>query len=660
MASRLGLPHGSALHRCMLVLTFLLLLCEIVVSRLCNSLITMVDVFHTLFILMHMALPLAPPTLGRGPPKPPPASPLSTSITSITSTPTQSPVKSPPYALTTSCVSPIPSSSASCPSPPLSTPVLTTTSQFPSKPLTPTTTHCFSPDHSESNQLTSYPHPTLSIPANPFPRRLPPQASLCGLSYSEARVQPLGALISALLLAALCVSVSLDILSHTLQPHPILRPLLATVMGAVSLLYNLLVLGLSWGSWLGTKTRAAWEGEESSVLGQHTTVKAKVQTKDSTGVGGENDLSNLTTSLDGAFQDGTLVLCNPGTSSVLNPDRDSQHPTQTSPLHTLAPQGPLSDHCHGAHTLPADSHTLPADSHTLPADCRTSETPNNFPHPEASGCHPTYPNSEVSKCVGHRDNQTDPTTASALKSESPTRLRVQLPAFLPSLITLTQALLGSILALTNGLTLLLLGPDCLHGSGACGPFIYLDPGFSMVAVMVLLATALPQVCRYGWLLLQAVPPQVCVSDLGRRIASVPGVQAVHDLHVWQLTESCLVASVHVHCHAGFQIHRCGDLMSGVTKVLQSVGVSCCTVQPEFLLSTPTANGNLGNNSTTPTIIHREIPPLPSHLTCSLACGKGCAGKMCCAPLEEGSAEPLAPPAGETEEPHVLIIENAFL
>ncbi|XP_045067337.1 probable zinc transporter protein DDB_G0282067 [Coregonus clupeaformis] len=644
---------SSSLHKCMLVLTFLLLLCEIVVSRLCNSLITMVDVFHTLFILMHMALPLPQPTLGRGPPKPTPASPLSTPITS---TPTQSPVKSPPYAPATTCVSPIPSNSTPCPSPSLSTPVSTTTSQFTSKPLTPrlqyvdpTSTHCFSPDHSDSNHDTSYPHPTLSVPTNPFPRRLTPLASLCGLSYSEARVQPLGALISALLLAALCVSVSLEILSHTLQPHPIQHPILATVMGAVSLLYNLLVLGLSWGNLLETKTRAAWEGGESSVLGVNGKVKAKVQTKDSTAVGGENDISNLPTSLDGAFQDGTLVLCNPGTSSVLNPDSDSQHPPQTSPLHTMAPQGPLSDHCHGAYTLPAD--------------CGTSETPNNFLHPEASGCHPKDPHSEVSKysaCMGHRDNQTDPTTASALKSESPTRLRVQLPACLPSLIALTQALLGSILALTNGLTLLLLGPDCLHGSGACGPFVYLDPGFSMVAVVVLLATALPQVCRYGRLLLQASPPQVCVSDLGRRIASVPGVQAVHDLHVWQLTESCLVASVHVHCHAGFQIHRCGDLMSGVTKVLQSIGVSCCTVQPEFLLSTPTANGNLDNNNTTPTIIHREIAPPPSHLACSLACGKGCAGKMCCASLKEGSAEPLAPPAGETEEPHVLIIENTFL
>jgi hypothetical protein len=107
-------------------------------------------------------------------------------------------------------------------------------------------------------------------------------------------------------------------------------------------------------------------------------------------------------------------------------------------------------------------------------------------------------------------------------------------------------------------------------------------------------------------------------------------------------------------------HRCGDLMSGVTKVLQSVGVSCCTVQPEFVLSTPSANGNMDNNNTNHTIIHRESPPLPSHLACSLACGKGCVGRMCCAPLEEGSTEPLAPPAGETEEPHVLIIENAFL
>lgn len=61
--------------------------------------------------------------------------------------------------------------------------------------------------------------------------------------------------------------------------------------------------------------------------------------------------------------------------------------------------------------------------------------------------------------------------------------------------------------------------------------------------------------RYGLLLLQATPPHICVSEVEQRIASVPGVQAVHDLHIWQLAESLMVASVHVHCTARFPTHR---------------------------------------------------------------------------------------------------------
>lgn len=64
-----------------------------------------------------------------------------------------------------------------------------------------------------------------------------------------------------------------------------------------------------------------------------------------------------------------------------------------------------------------------------------------------------------------------------------------------------------------------------------------------------------QLYRYGLLLQQATPPHICVTDLGRRIACLPGVQAVHDLHVWQLTESLIVASVHLHCYTGFPAHR---------------------------------------------------------------------------------------------------------
>lgn len=157
-------------------------------------------------------------------------------------------------------------------------------------------------------------------------------------------------------------------------------------------------------------------------------------------------------------------------------------------------------------------------------------------------------------------------------------------------VLVIQGLCTSVLALINSLVMLLISPHCLHSTEPCSLLVYLDPALSLLAVITLIATALPQVrvqptyyedlkkknihvccyfccsfcCltskslqvhKYGLLLLQSTPPHICVSDLGRRIASIPGVQAVHNLHVWQLTESFTVASVHVHCHAGFPAHR---------------------------------------------------------------------------------------------------------
>ncbi|KAL0972919.1 hypothetical protein UPYG_G00196420 [Umbra pygmaea] len=626
MATSLGLLRGSSLHRCMLVLTVLLLLCQIVVSRVCSSLITMVDSFHTLFVLMHMAFSLPYSTLPRVPSKHPPDSPLYSPITSI-----HPPVQPSPTTQNICCVS----NSTPCPSSPLPTPVPTPSSKCPSKPLTPPDSKTDSHKPCDPNHASSHSHTTLPVPATPPTKTTPPPASVCGQSYVEARAQPVVALLSALLLAALCVSVSLEILSHFLQPHPVQHPLLATMVAAVSLLYNLLVLGLSCGHLFGTKTEAGCESSDLRGERKDTTVKATVKTKGSNGIGGLNDSGNLPTCLDDTFQIGTLVFCNPGTSSVVNPDKDSELQTQTPQLPFDTTQGPLPEPCH--------------ESDTLPSDDRMSETTNSFPHRKPRGYHPKDPDIE-----GSKDKHTTP---SVPQSHNTTAFSKP-SACLQFLMVLTQAVLGSVLALTNGLTLLLLGPDCAHGSGICGPFVYLDPGFSVVAVVVLLATALPQVCRYSVMLLQASPPRVCVPDLHRRITSVPGVHSVHELHVWQLTESFLVASVHVHCHAELQIHRCGDLMSRVTRVLQSVGVNCCTVQPEFILSVPTTNGKLDNNNTMPTINNWE---LPSRLPCSMACGARCAGKMCCTLPEEECRGSTAPPAGETEEePHMLIIENTFL
>lgn len=77
------------------------------------------------------------------------------------------------------------------------------------------------------------------------------------------------------------------------------------------------------------------------------------------------------------------------------------------------------------------------------------------------------------------------------------------------------------------------------------------------------------------------------------------------------------------------LHRCADLLSEVLKVLQSVGVSCCTIQPEFA------------SCSGPSITQSEEVSRPHRPTCSLACPVACAASVCCSPSE---VETIPPPA----------------
>lgn len=159
----------------------------------------------------------------------------------------------------------------------------------------------------------------------------------------------------------------------------------------------------------------------------------------------------------------------------------------------------------------------------------------------------------------------------------------QWPQCLLSLALILQTLGSAVLALAHSLVMLTVSNKCRHSSGVCAFLLLQDPSLSSLAVIMLTAVAMLQVrlniiikhlrCfdgsgfvtpppaaslqvrRYGLLLLQATPPSICMSDLGQRIRSVPGVQAVHDLHIWQLSETVMVASVHVHCQAEFAANR---------------------------------------------------------------------------------------------------------
>ena len=62
------------------------------------------------------------------------------------------------------------------------------------------------------------------------------------------------------------------------------------------------------------------------------------------------------------------------------------------------------------------------------------------------------------------------------------------------------------------------------------------------------------------------------------ILNVEGVLSLHELHVWQLSESKLVASVHVLAS------RSLDFMPVAVKIreaLHYLGIHSCTIQPEY-------------------------------------------------------------------------------
>ncbi|XP_028275877.1 zinc/cadmium resistance protein [Parambassis ranga] len=544
------------LNWCMLGATTLLLMCEVAISQLCKSLITLVDGFHTLFILMHMALPLPQsesmlrPLLSSAPP-------LHSSFSLAAPPPTQ------PAEISTR--------------PPLSN-------------------QTKSSDGSVTDQLNNHEADSEFNSIQICSAKFTPAASNCGLSYPTSRIQVVGVFIPTLLLASLCVAHVIEIISFCLEPHPVQRPLLLVVVGGVSVLLKMLLFGLNLDQLQeerGTVGRQPDAGAHLQVNPKALSEEESISLEESKNTSQSNVLSKV----DDSMHSGVLVLCNPGTSSL--PDADSKAPQSDIHLH---------------------------DREVKSKDIREPETTRGV-------------------C-----------TSSPL-SERPLP-DSQWPVFLQSFISVIWGLFTSLLALINSLVMLFIAPQFVHSSGSLSLLVYLDPCLSLLAVITLLAATLPQVYRYGWVLLQATPPHMCVSDLRRRIASVPGVQAVHDLHVWQLTESHMVASVHVHCFAGLPPHRCADLMSGVTKVLQSVGVTSSTVQPEFAPSCGSSADNKGNGSS---MVQREDPSPPPLLACSLACGKACAGHMCCSLLEEETGNLLAPPAGETkEEPQTLVIENTFL
>ena len=75
-----------------------------------------------------------------------------------------------------------------------------------------------------------------------------------------------------------------------------------------------------------------------------------------------------------------------------------------------------------------------------------------------------------------------------------------------------------------------------------------------------------------------MPSSISLSEVRANIALVQGVDSVHELHVWQLSETRFIASAHIKVSSARPYM---DIVQDVKSVLHQCGIHSGTVQPEF-------------------------------------------------------------------------------
>uniref|UniRef100_A0A8C6TRY5 Solute carrier family 30 member 1a n=1 Tax=Neogobius melanostomus TaxID=47308 RepID=A0A8C6TRY5_9GOBI len=183
------------------------------------------------------------------------------------------------------------------------------------------------------------------------------------------------------------------------------------------------------------------------------------------------------------------------------------------------------------------------------------------------------------------------------------------------------------------------GQDALRMAGPCW-VLYLDPTLCITMVGILLYTTYPLLKESALILLQTVPKQINMNELNGRLLQLDGVLALHELHIWQLAGSRIIATAHIKCQDPTSYM---DVAKRIKDFFHNEGIHATTIQPEFV----TFNSDDSQ--------------------CELACRTVCAPKQCCGASEKGDGKkgsvgeskmeviyemqevPLQPPAEEQRE-----------
>jgi cobalt-zinc-cadmium efflux system protein len=127
-------------------------------------------------------------------------------------------------------------------------------------------------------------------------------------------------------------------------------------------------------------------------------------------------------------------------------------------------------------------------------------------------------------------------------------------------------MLGSVAALAAGMVIELTG------------WMPIDPLLSLFISALILVSTLRLAREAVHTLLEGVPQELSLPEVGRRLASVPGVVSVHDLHIWSLSSRRPILTAHVVLK---DLGQWDELLPEILTLLRrEFHIEHATLQPE--------------------------------------------------------------------------------
>jgi cobalt-zinc-cadmium efflux system protein len=127
-------------------------------------------------------------------------------------------------------------------------------------------------------------------------------------------------------------------------------------------------------------------------------------------------------------------------------------------------------------------------------------------------------------------------------------------------------LLGSIGVVVAGVIVLATG------------WAYADPLVSLAIAVLVLASSWSVLRDSTTILLESAPPGMDAGEIGSAMVGVPGVQEVHDLHVWTITSGFPSLSAHVLVPEGDDCHAVRRRLEAMLS--ERFGLTHTTLQVE--------------------------------------------------------------------------------